>query len=799
MRARLLALFSSLCLLAGLAAHAPAAAAASSVTISGTVYGDDGAPLPDVRIVVTEDDKYGTVAELVSGSDGTYGLTVPTGVYQLEFSHGDPWISTSAYPFTINGRDAAGVNVQLLRRGSVRGRIAYEDGDGSGKHYADLLPMELGVRVSAPVLPDGTFEFVGVQPGRYGLRYPSTAHGDRTYGVQDDGRVRYVDVGSGQAVTLPVERSHGDPETGTIVADLTGTEKEYPTVTALKTDGFQTREAGLSRGLHEVATLDLLTPGQYRLSLSRGTTWFGGFSLASATPVTVVAGQTTRVRAQPGPGTYIYGRVVNQIGEPLDGMNIELLRDESPGEVITDVRTNFLGRFEVDAVDRTRYSIRVSDSLGQYATRTFPAKTGGDLLFDPPTTYQLVRSTPFGAPFSGPASASASGTYSSGRPSSVVCFFPTNDRTRDGVICAKTQQGRYVAPAIPPGTYKVRVGGWYVDADGAWRDARGIEWLGGRSYSSAAPITFGPGEHKDLDVPGIGDEGYVTGRIFGSIGVAMPDLTVLAYAADDAGEVIRTELSDSTSLGPSGSMASWTMRELPRRPYKFKLVDGTGRYESTWLGGSSFSSATTITPLIDGQSVLPDVRMTPRLGALAPPVVSGTPQVGATITTTQGFWSLPGLSFSYQWLRDGSAIAGATGATYRPAVPDVGARLTVRVSGHDASGVASTTSLATAAVAPAPTVARAKATPSARLKIKRLGGRKVRLTMAYTAPGVVPTGRVTVRRGSKTVVSWRHLRNGRLSVTLRNQPKGRVRYTVRYSGSTTVHEDVRRTPTVRIR
>jgi hypothetical protein len=83
--------------------------------------------------------------------------------------------------------------------------------------------------------------------------------------------------------------------------------------------------------------------------------------------------------------------------------------------------------------------------------------------------------------------------------------------------------------------------------------------------------------------------------------------------------------------------------------------------------------------------------------------------------------------------------------------------------------------------------------------VRRLGNGKVRLSVMYMGRNITPTGRVTVRRGAKTVSSWRQLTNGRFAVTLRHQPKGQVRYTVRYSGSDAFVPDVRQTARVRVR
>ena len=95
---------------------------------------------------------------------------------------------------------------------------------------------------------------------------------------------------------------------------------------------------------------------------------------------------------------------------------------------------------------------------------------------------------------------------------------------------------------------------------------------------------------------------------------------------------------------------------------------------------------------------------TPATGA---PTISGTAQVGKTLTaSTSDIADADGLSgavFSYQWLANGADIAGATDPTYTLVADDLGKTIKVRVSFTDDDDNGETlTSAATAAVAPKP-------------------------------------------------------------------------------------------------
>lgn len=92
---------------------------------------------------------------------------------------------------------------------------------------------------------------------------------------------------------------------------------------------------------------------------------------------------------------------------------------------------------------------------------------------------------------------------------------------------------------------------------------------------------------------------------------------------------------------------------------------------------------------------------------VATPRISGSPQVGAVLTSTAPTWVETGVRTSYQWLRDGSAIPGATATSYQTVRDDLGRQVSLRVYG-DLPGFsqASTTSNALQITSgPAPTLA----------------------------------------------------------------------------------------------
>ena len=100
-------------------------------------------------------------------------------------------------------------------------------------------------------------------------------------------------------------------------------------------------------------------------------------------------------------------------------------------------------------------------------------------------------------------------------------------------------------------------------------------------------------------------------------------------------------------------------------------------------------------------------RAVPNNPATGQPVITGTPQVGETLSVdTSGISDLDGLqnaAFTYRWIAAGSDIEGATGSSHTIAEDDEGLTIQVRVSFTDDAGTEETlTSAATEAVQPVP-------------------------------------------------------------------------------------------------
>ncbi len=182
----------------------------------------------------------------------------------------------------------------------------------------------------------------------------------------------------------------------------------------------------------------------------------------------------------------------------------------------------------------------------------------------------------------------------------------------------------------------------------------------------------------------------------------------------------------------------------------------------------------------------PVVAPTPVTGPT--PTLTGTARVGRVLTAGPGSWSPSSATLTYQWLRNGSPIAGARSRTYTLARADVNRSISVRVTGT-APGHTATSKTSAARKVLAATSSTTVSTKGAR--------RAAIFTIRVTATGVTATGKVTVKLGGRTLKTGT-LSNGRVVVKATKLAKGRRTFTVAYAGGNGVAaSSVRKTVTIK--
>ena len=253
----------------------------------------------------------------------------------------------------------------------------------------------------------------------------------------------------------------------------------------------------------------------------------------------------------------------------------------------------------------------------------------------------------------------------------------------------------------------VYAGGTFTTIGGQTRNR-----IGSVSSSGAgSATTWNPNASGGVpagDAIALTPSGLVAGGVWTNLGSALvPDLGFFAFdvpVATTSPPVTGTPTVGSTLSCGQGVWAN-----------------GPTSYAYAWLrDGSAISGATAATyQLVSadlGHSVACKVTATNAEGSgsatssalkvvsapsnSAAPIVLGTTQAGSLLTCSPGTWSYAP-QFSYVWLRDGAAIAGATNATYTAAAADAGHAVACRVTGTNAAGSAEATSAAVSITAAA--------------------------------------------------------------------------------------------------
>lgn len=164
------------------------------------------------------------------------------------------------------------------------------------------------------------------------------------------------------------------------------------------------------------------------------------------------------------------------------------------------------------------------------------------------------------------------------------------------------------------------------------------------------------------------------------------------------------------------------------------------------------------------------------------PAISGQPKVGQSLSVRGGTWP-SGVKLSYQWLRDGAPITGATSTSYRLVVADATRALSVLVtatrSGYE-TGTATTSAVRIARM----TSTTKFSLPASTVKA-RAGKGKVKALVTVTVSGwSTPSGQVRILDGKKVIAKAKLKKNGTAVVRLKGLKKGKHKLVATYDGTT---------------
>jgi len=190
--------------------------------------------------------------------------------------------------------------------------------------------------------------------------------------------------------------------------------------------------------------------------------------------------------------------------------------------------------------------------------------------------------------------------------------------------------------------------------------------------------------------------------------VAKPAVTAGSVSISGTAGVGSTLTASSSNWQPSGVVVAYQWRRSG--------TDISGATGATYVPGLADVGSTltvmgtgTLTGWVSATAESAPTVTVPQPSVTAGAVsIGGTAIMGSTLTAATSGWAPDGLSFTYQWRRDGNDILGATVGTYVATPADVGHTLSVVVMGAKTGYIsAGPVSAATAVVQPKQIVAGA--------------------------------------------------------------------------------------------
>ncbi|WP_162256304.1 carboxypeptidase regulatory-like domain-containing protein [Arthrobacter sp. Soil736] len=702
--------------------------------VSGKITAPAGTNLVSARVSAT---KTGAASEFFSAGvnvDGTYSLIgLEPGTYKLRFLGGrsgaeDLWYGgatvENATPVTVAAAQTiTGADMTVVTGATISGKVT---GAATSGYLLSVLDTAGNLVKNDYTDAAGSYSVVGLAAGSYKVAFNrSTGYSQEEaqyYQNQPESagvaQAQAIPVASGQTVQdIDATLTAGGSISGTVL-DKAGKPVVSALIQAYTPDGSLVTRSAITNSIGKY-TLAGLTTGKYTLRVhgalsGRGDLYSGNVTTeATSTRVIVVRGSTTTHNLS-------YAAVVQTLTAPTP----------------TVKGTAKVG-YALTATPGTWGPTPVTLKYQWKANGV--AITGATAAMFKPTAAQVGKTLTFTV--TGTKTGYTTATKTSAATGTVMALNPA--LTAPIPRITGTAKVGYTLTSVP-GTW----GPAPVTLKYQWK-ANGIAIAGATAAafkSTAAQVG------KTLSVTVTGSKaGYNTAAKTSAITakVAVGTLTATVPKITGTAKVGYTLTATPGAWGPAPVTLKYQ--------WKANGVAIIGATASTYKPAAAVVGKT-LTVTVTGSkagytSVAKTSVLTARVavGTLAAPVpvISGAVKVGSVLTAT-GTWGPAPVTLKYQWKANGVAITGATAATYRPTVSDLGKTLTVTVTGSNAGYVTvAKTSALTAIVAvgtlaaPVPTVtgtptvgAILTATPG------EWGPAPVTLKYQWSADGVAITGAV---------------------------------------------------------
>jgi 5-hydroxyisourate hydrolase-like protein (transthyretin family) len=677
---------------------------AAAGIIKGTVYdGSTADPNARVEVYTLTNGKWVSVDTDYTDADGTYEFKkfVP-GSYRLMFSSsnyktqysGGAASLANATTVVLAGGQTQTIDVSLTHKSMITGRVTDSNGIGIEtvvRAATAGCEEKSGCDYAASTDSSGNYTLY-VDPGTYLISaggylghpwaYYSTGGGSDEESDATAVTIAASDL-SGYDITFPAT-----PATiiGTVTAD--GVPADSASVTVYAQDGtdwsyYNSVDTGAD-GKYTLA----VPAGSYKLHFQAATYedesgntvdsvysseyYEDAYTLASAKPVTVTTGET-RIDVSLAKKAVISGTVTGPTGAPLAGNTVCYTLSSGSGGEECSSPTDATGFYTV-ALEPGEYSRWLDTDSSDTSTYLSGTITVG-------STDQSDANIQVAA-----ASATVTGIVTDGHiadPNAWVSAYVPFGNDWQEVAWAYTDSSGHYSLAVPPGSYKLR---FSTETDGYqseyYENAASVE------AATAVVVTANQTKTIDASLAPVQTMAPVKPVISGSLKAGQKlTASVAGWSPSDA-ELTYQWYADGAQIdGACDSTYTLTSEEIGHQitvevsAYKDGYYDITKESDPTAVVAGLSTSGST-------------------------PIVSGTAQVGSTLTAAAGVWDPSDVSLAYQWYRGADAIGGATGSSYALVAADQGKAISVKVTGSKSGyETTSVSSVATAVVTGLPMTA----------------------------------------------------------------------------------------------
>jgi Carboxypeptidase regulatory-like domain len=378
----------------------------------------------------------------------------------------------------------------------------------------------------------------------------------------------------------------------------------------------------------------------------------------------------------------IAGKVTSTTGGPIAGASVCATPTEPGARKCTTTEAS--GKYKIEGLEPEEYEVEFRAAGYEDESITVPVGSGETVELD-------ISLAPFGA---------ISGRVTSGGAPIAeveVCadFYFSCERTNANgeYTLEDLTAGSYVVSFQPPYTCSLLV----CSSDYIFQ-----YWNGKLSFETADRVNVVGG----TTVTGVDAELQVGGHITGKVTNAASGAPIgsVEVCADPASET-------EGGCAYTNSAGEYTIIGLASGSYEVdftgdvcgevaKEVKCTHPFLAQFYQALVSVTAPNVTSGIDAALL---ERSNEKPVSTAAPTVSGTPRVGSMLSCSEGSWGNNPTSKTYQWLRNGVAIAGQTSALYTVQSADEGMGVSCQVTASNAAG--STAATSSAVQVPKPGVA----------------------------------------------------------------------------------------------